>query len=1018
MSEPKLISPMLDNFAMGEPISNHNGVRSCPAMPNDSDKKYIVKIISIPATQMQLEALLLTGAYHSEASALTYFKDLSDGIVKEAETLQSLSQLEGFVPFENWQLVPMEKEVGYDVYLLSPYRKTLNRFLRRHTMTHLGAVNLGLDLCAAMAVCRRAGFLYVDLKPSNIFISDKQEYRVGDLGFISLASLKYASLPDRYRSIYTPPEIVDALASLNSTMDTYAIGLILYQVFNDGKLPFEDSPPAEPLDAPLYADYEMSEIILKACAPDPKDRWEDPIAMGQALVSYMQRNAVNDTPIVPPAAPADEAPSPSSDTPVEDTPPVGNEASDSAHSNLSAEDAQDDDDVLLKGILSEIGSEDPSFSEEPESSSEAPKADVSVLTEEELADLAFLDEMASDDTAPNEDSAKDIAYQDLSDETSDMLAQIDELILHPAPEPVVQPEPIDVPFPPPIEPESKQEDGALDTEEAEETEEIEDTSSENADSQESDAEATVPLEDEAEDDEADFDPEDPKKQASLKGWVAAFVSLLVIGCLLYCSYYFYQNYYLQPIHDMTLTGTENNLTVSVISDIDETLLTVVCTDTYGNTLTSPISNGKASFEELKPDTIYKVSIEIDGFHKLTGSFSGTYTTPPQTNIISFNAIAGSEDGSVILSFTVDGPETDGWQIVYGTEGEDEKTLSFTEHMITVTGLTVGKTYHFTLTSPSQLYIVGQYELDYTASALVYAENLTIDSCSGGSLSASWDFPEGAEVTNWTVRCYNEDGFDETITVQEPKAVFKNIDCSAAYTVEVIAEGMTKSTRAYVSENSLTVSNVRIDTSVPGRMDIYWDYDGAAHIDGWLLLYTINGSEHQEVIRCEENAATLLPVVPGSVYDFVLQAANGSTVFGSTFSQATPQASEFSGYRVTGSNMDFRMCRTPSVSDWDRHDLEKSDYTTEFSVGDKASFLVYLNRSYNPSSDTIVSLFVIRDESGNIVSTASQSRTWSEMWHGGYCEIDIPALPDTPGSYTMEIYFNGRTAGEKSFTITE
>ena len=42
MSEPKLISPMLDNFAMGDPISDRDGVRCCPAMENGSDEKYIV----------------------------------------------------------------------------------------------------------------------------------------------------------------------------------------------------------------------------------------------------------------------------------------------------------------------------------------------------------------------------------------------------------------------------------------------------------------------------------------------------------------------------------------------------------------------------------------------------------------------------------------------------------------------------------------------------------------------------------------------------------------------------------------------------------------------------------------------------------------------------------------------------------------------------------------------------------------------------------------------------------------
>ncbi|MBO5891196.1 MAG: protein kinase, partial [Oscillospiraceae bacterium] len=299
MSEPKLVSPLLDHFVMGQPISEHHGVRCYPAMQKDSDSKYIVKIVSIPASQRSLDALLLAGAFSSPAAAQDYFRELAEGVVKEAEILQHLSKLEGFLPYNGWQIEPMETDTGYNVYLLSDYRRSLDRHFRRETMTHLAAVNLGLDLCAALAVCRRCGYLYTNLRPGNVFVGEDQSYRIGDLGFAALDSLQHASLPDRYRSAYTPPEIADAYCCLNTTVDIYAAGLILYQAYNNGQLPFEETAPADPLPPPMYADPEMAEIILKACDPNPENRWDDPLKMGKALVSYMQRNSVNDVPIVP-----------------------------------------------------------------------------------------------------------------------------------------------------------------------------------------------------------------------------------------------------------------------------------------------------------------------------------------------------------------------------------------------------------------------------------------------------------------------------------------------------------------------------------------------------------------------------------------------------------------------------------------------------------------------------------------------------------------------------------------------
>ena len=211
MSDKKLISPLLDGFTLGNPMSSRSGVRCYPAIKENTDKKYIVKVISIPASQVQLDALLLTGAYKDPGEAMDYFKAQTDGIVAEAEILQKLARLEGFLPYEGWQVEPMENGLlGYRIFLVSSFKRTLDKFMHRTPVTHLQAVNLGLDLCAALAICRRAGMMYVDLKPTNIFMSEGKEYRIGDLGFVKLDALKFTpcrrstSAPTPHRSSTMP----------------------------------------------------------------------------------------------------------------------------------------------------------------------------------------------------------------------------------------------------------------------------------------------------------------------------------------------------------------------------------------------------------------------------------------------------------------------------------------------------------------------------------------------------------------------------------------------------------------------------------------------------------------------------------------------------------------------------------------------------------------------------------------------------------------------------------------------
>lgn len=986
MSEPKLISPMLDNFVMGDPISDHNGVRCCPAMEKDTDNKYIVKIISTPATQTQLDALLLSGAYPDKDAALSYFKLLSESITQEAEILQKLSQLEGFVPFEKWQIEPMTDAVGYDVYLLSPYKRTLQQYIRRNTMTHLGALNLGLDLCAALAVCRRSGYLYADLKPTNIYITADHEYRIGDIGFLKLDSLRYTSLPDRYRSQYTAPEIADAFSALNTTIDVYAVGLILYQVFNDGNLPFkEDTAPAEAFPAPAYADYEMAEIILKACAPDPAMRWQDPIEMGQAIVSYMQRNGAHDAPIVP--------------VPVSEESDIAQEDAEISVEEDTCTEVQTENEGDFAQNTEEAAA---SLVDEEPSAEEITEA--LIYSEDENGNLTFLEDVSDDETAPDS-SPEDIDYTEVSDEVSDMLVQADELIAHEAPEPVVQPEPIDVPIPPPIE--IPNETDAVDAEKESE-----------AETEDADGDVSFETPDDSDNTEEDAEVDVPTKKSPLL-WIRNILLVLLALALLAGGIYYYKNYYLQPIDAILLEESgEGELTVLVTSQINEDMLTVVCSDTYGNQLTSPVVDGKATFTGLAPNSAYAVKVIINGFHRLTGDTSAAYTTPTQTNIVQFTAVTGSEDGSVILGFTIDGPDANQWVITYQADDGEEKEVVFSGHVVTLNDLTVGSTYSFTLQPQDDLYITGTNNVTHTASKIVKANKVMITGCVNNTLTAAWIAPEGTNVESWTVRCYNDNGFDETIVTSQTNASFEVSDATAGYTVEVTAAGMSVSERAFAAANSTTVTNFMADDTDPNSLRLTWETASGQTEESWILLCSINGSAAQEFSCDTGNEVEIYPIIPGVEYAFTLQSADKGTVLGGYLAYAAPAAAAFEGYGVSAQYMEFMMCRTPSFSGWDRYDLSSSDYTTEFAVGEDASFLVRMRKEYSTSSDTIVTLFVICDENGTIVSTSTLSSTWTDMWYRNYCELDIPSIPNSSGNYTISVYFNGSLAGETDFTVVE
>lgn len=311
MAQLKLVTPLLDNMEVVQCLSVRGGTAVYTVRSTRSGQTYILKHISVPESQTQVEALIYTGAAESEEAAQKYYEQVVADYQKELETLEALSSSPNLDCYRSYQIEPKEEAVGYDVYLLAEHRKTLKDYLTDNAMTQLTAVNLGMDLCSALVDLRAAGLIHRDVKPSNIYLSSQGHFTLGDLGIAKIDELKYCSMPEHMLSSYSAPELFDLVGAIDPTTDIYSAGLILYRIFNGNHGPFEDEKTSaraadklrvtgEALPAPMYADYEIAEIILKACAFKPEDRYASPEEFRQALVEYAKRNQLTETLIVPP----------------------------------------------------------------------------------------------------------------------------------------------------------------------------------------------------------------------------------------------------------------------------------------------------------------------------------------------------------------------------------------------------------------------------------------------------------------------------------------------------------------------------------------------------------------------------------------------------------------------------------------------------------------------------------------------------------------------------------------------
>ncbi len=147
-------------------------------------------------------------------------------------------------------------------------------------------------LCRALASAHREGVVHCDVKPANVLLTERGEVKVGDFGVARLAEatsqLPSATVAGTPR--YMSPEQARGLPTSAAT-DVYSTGVVLYEMLA-GRTPFpegtpvelglrhlQDKAPALPAGVPPR----LREIVARALAKDPGDRFADADAMAQAL---------------------------------------------------------------------------------------------------------------------------------------------------------------------------------------------------------------------------------------------------------------------------------------------------------------------------------------------------------------------------------------------------------------------------------------------------------------------------------------------------------------------------------------------------------------------------------------------------------------------------------------------------------------------------------------------------------------------------------------------------------------
>lgn len=252
-----------------------------------------VKHLSIPETESELEELENEG--YDAASISTHYKHYLEEIVREYSLMMELKGCGNIVYCDDLRYEPHADGIGWDIFikmeLLTPLKKAATGYNEAQVR------KLGQDLCRALMLCESRKIIHRDIKPENIFVSKAGEYKLGDFG-VAKISERSATGTKIGTFDYMAPEVYLS-KPYGAQADQYSLGLVLYWLMNDRKLPFlsGDGIPSAPekeeararrfageeLPRPIHGSQELWQVVKKACSFVPEQRYATPGALLDAL---------------------------------------------------------------------------------------------------------------------------------------------------------------------------------------------------------------------------------------------------------------------------------------------------------------------------------------------------------------------------------------------------------------------------------------------------------------------------------------------------------------------------------------------------------------------------------------------------------------------------------------------------------------------------------------------------------------------------------------------------------------
>jgi len=206
--------------------------------------------------------------------------------------------------------VGVQDDLAYLVMALLEGETLEQRLLRDSSLSVHRAVDLILPVVAAVGAGHDKGVIHRDLKPENIFLARTRDGKVQpkllDFGVSKLIVHGVPAVTVTTGVLGTPhymsPEQAKGRRELDGRSDQYSVAVVLYECVT-GQMPYDGDTLFELIQELASGHFkppravrpdlpeEFEQIILRAAALEPADRYETMDAFGRALLPFASPKA-------------------------------------------------------------------------------------------------------------------------------------------------------------------------------------------------------------------------------------------------------------------------------------------------------------------------------------------------------------------------------------------------------------------------------------------------------------------------------------------------------------------------------------------------------------------------------------------------------------------------------------------------------------------------------------------------------------------------------------------------------